>query len=151
MKMRISLSSSSKYGDCAICLSAMNDSENIVLTRCHHNFHERCLIQAKERKSNCPLCRFALTPLASTLTPVIYFEMEILPANTPVPRLASTRFFSLEESNAPPNPYREEIIRTSRRVRWSYYSRRLLKVLGKMLFLSFFREAMSRAAADDGA
>lgn len=111
----------------------MLDSENVILTRCKHHFHETCLLQAKERRSDCPLCRGALTPVgmtinplpvhalyehvlcvATTITPVVYYEFTI-PVEAQA-RLAS-RFEDLDESIAPSNPLRDEIAANSRRVR----------------------------------
>jgi hypothetical protein len=95
----------------------MSESENIVVTRCHHNFHEKCLVQAKERKSTCPLCRAGLTPVASTLTPVIYYEMTI-PVYGQDSAVSSSRFGEFDdESVAPENPYHDEIASNSRRIR----------------------------------
>jgi hypothetical protein len=122
----------------------MGAEENVVVTRCGHNFHERCLLRAKERTAACPLCRGLLTPvgidsyvavsveavmyndflcLVSTLTPVIYFEMSIpvisrQEEDEMVITTIEGRFdLPREESYAPENPYREDIIATSRRVR----------------------------------
>jgi Ring finger domain len=99
-------------------MSVLRDCENIILTRCSHRFHETCLLQAKERRPLCPLCRGTLTPVASTLTPVIYYELTIpvVPEERSGVSLHS-RFEDLDEVNAPENPYREQIISTSVRVR----------------------------------
>lgn len=62
-------SSSSSHQDgsclldvCAICLSPL-DSYSIIETKCRHSFHRECLNAAKERRTECPLCRHELTPI----------------------------------------------------------------------------------------
>jgi Ring finger domain len=54
---------------CAVCLSPFKsvfgsdpDLEPTVTTKCNHTFHDKCLKQAKLKKSVCPLCRTTLTP-----------------------------------------------------------------------------------------
>ena len=100
----------------------MGAAENIIVTKCGHHFHEKCLFQAKERKSTCPLCRCALTPLASTLTPVIYYDMNI-PALAGTDIYGRSRFEDLQELNNPENPYRNEIAANSRHVRYRHPGR----------------------------
>lgn len=53
--------------DCAVCLSPLERLEREVAeTRCHHFFHLNCLHEVKARgRSQCPVCRGALTPLAT--------------------------------------------------------------------------------------
>ena len=97
----------------------MSAAENIIVTKCGHHFHEKCLVLAKERKASCPLCRCALTPLATTLTPVVYYEMNI-PALAGTDIYGRSRFDDLEELNNPENPYRSEIAANSRHVRYCF-------------------------------
>jgi len=42
---------------CPICLSNIEEEENIFLTLCGHLFHLECLNQATNFKSECPSCR----------------------------------------------------------------------------------------------
>jgi ankyrin repeat protein len=41
---------------CAICLELLN-SDKVVETSCGHQFHVKCLNNAKKRSSKCPICR----------------------------------------------------------------------------------------------
>ena len=41
---------------CVICLELLN-SDKVVETRCGHQFHVKCLNNAKKKSSKCPLCR----------------------------------------------------------------------------------------------
>lgn len=74
---------------CAVCLSplqqrASSASRVVVVTRCKHQFHDKCLIGTKQRKAECPYCRTALTPLTSDQ------QMQVArsPSDRPPPRLA---------------------------------------------------------------
>jgi ElaB/YqjD/DUF883 family membrane-anchored ribosome-binding protein len=41
--------------DCSICLEKISDS--IVITKCEHVFHEKCLTTWLDKYLTCPLCR----------------------------------------------------------------------------------------------
>ena len=45
--------------NCTICLDSNNTV--FVTTTCNHTFHEKCLTDWKNQKSECPLCRTPLT------------------------------------------------------------------------------------------
>lgn len=45
--------------ECAVCLSAFDDSEFLrLLPKCKHAFHTECIDQWLENNSSCPLCRY---------------------------------------------------------------------------------------------
>ncbi|KAI3825342.1 hypothetical protein L1987_06824 [Smallanthus sonchifolius] len=47
--------------DCAVCLSAMEEDDEIRVLRCDHLFHKGCLDRCvKYRHTTCPLCRGVL-------------------------------------------------------------------------------------------
>ncbi|MFS8017740.1 putative transcription factor C2H2 family [Helianthus anomalus] len=47
--------------DCAICLSTIEDDDEIRVLRCDHLFHKGCLDRCVEyRHTTCPLCRDVL-------------------------------------------------------------------------------------------
>jgi hypothetical protein len=50
---------------CSVCLSPFKEGDTRspnVTTKCNHNFHGRCLQQARRYRASCPNCRCALTP-----------------------------------------------------------------------------------------
>ncbi|XP_066308692.1 uncharacterized protein [Miscanthus floridulus] len=52
--------------DCAFCLSAVRDGEEVRELRCHHIFHRACLDAWLVRpRATCPLCRDRLLPAES--------------------------------------------------------------------------------------
>ncbi|KAJ6899430.1 hypothetical protein NC652_025788 [Populus alba x Populus x berolinensis] len=49
--------------ECAVCLSDVEEGEEIRELRCGHIFHRACLYRLLDfRQSTCPLCRGSLTP-----------------------------------------------------------------------------------------
>ena len=62
-----------------------------------HVFHEKCLLEAKGRKAECPNCRASLTPLQSTLVvteddiPVVSFDFSMGQRGAIVSRVAAAR------------------------------------------------------------
>lgn len=59
------------HNNCAICLSPLKTPSGSCTTSCNHEFHYLCLQEAKLTKSECPLCRTALTPPIGTNSPMI--------------------------------------------------------------------------------
>ncbi|WOL16365.1 hypothetical protein Cni_G25152 [Canna indica] len=55
---------SAAAADCVVCLSGIEEGEEIRELRCRHLFHRRCLDRwlALRRPATCPLCRDALVP-----------------------------------------------------------------------------------------
>jgi hypothetical protein len=49
---------------CSICLSLLkNDSENdfcMRLLKCHHIYHETCIVKWLSQNTSCPICRVEL-------------------------------------------------------------------------------------------
>jgi hypothetical protein len=54
--------------DCAICLSSLGQ-RNSCVTECGHSFCLSCLLQAVQRKPDCPLCRQMLVAPAPASAP----------------------------------------------------------------------------------
>lgn len=42
---------------CCICLTKMEEEEELFLTFCGHLYHEDCIMESKKHNSNCPICR----------------------------------------------------------------------------------------------
>jgi hypothetical protein len=62
--------------ECVFCLGELEDGEDgeewIVLKRCRHEFHRKCMAKWLEQmKSNCPTCRAAMWPDVLSETPAI--------------------------------------------------------------------------------
>lgn len=53
----ITLYEKDKFDDCSICYKNYSIGESISITKCNHVYHEKCLNQWFEIKSECPLCR----------------------------------------------------------------------------------------------
>lgn len=54
-----------KYGDCSICLDSLIKSteihKNIVLIKkCNHMFHKKCIFEWFKNSLNCPNCRIKI-------------------------------------------------------------------------------------------
>ena len=69
---RMELESNASEGDfienieCAICLERILKA-NVQFTCCSHAFHAACLVQALERKNECPTCKTVQTRSVSRL------------------------------------------------------------------------------------
>lgn len=49
---------SNYFGICSICQDNMTDKNMPIITKCHHLYHEQCLMEWIQRGQNdCPLCR----------------------------------------------------------------------------------------------
>ena len=46
-----------KDEECAICMTALKESESIDLPGCKHQFHKACVYKWLTTKSRCPLCQ----------------------------------------------------------------------------------------------
>jgi hypothetical protein len=59
--------------ECVFCLGELEDAEEwVVLKRCHHEFHRKCLVKwLEQKKSNCPICRAMVWPGALPKTPAL--------------------------------------------------------------------------------
>ena len=54
-----------EHRNCSICLEAVRwreDYQNIMITPCHHFFHDDCLRKWMSHRLNCPTCRMPLPP-----------------------------------------------------------------------------------------
>ena len=110
---------------CGVCLSPLPPSKSKVLeTQCKHVFHERCLMQAKRIKPECPNCRCELTPnTVAQETELLGYAIDSSPP--PPPRQAPSQRArpSTGRGSVPPPPVamgsvgRENIIRAANRVR----------------------------------
>ncbi len=51
-----------KDSQCAVCLEELNNSENglIVVTRCGHRFHKKCIENVLHHQKMCPRCRMPI-------------------------------------------------------------------------------------------
>jgi hypothetical protein len=45
------------HKDCTVCLEPFKASDVAAKLDCGHKFHENCLVDWLEKKSNCPICR----------------------------------------------------------------------------------------------
>ncbi|KAI3940549.1 hypothetical protein MKW98_008862 [Papaver atlanticum] len=45
--------------DCSICLQGLNvGDEALLILKCSHAFHQKCMSEWLRRKVNCPLCKY---------------------------------------------------------------------------------------------
>lgn len=42
---------------CPICLDAYNSKDKVLILKCSHLFHKKCLQKWIEKSINCPICR----------------------------------------------------------------------------------------------
>ena len=45
---------------CPVCLEKIDFSKDYTITKCGHQFHSSCLLQASKTKNTCPICREVL-------------------------------------------------------------------------------------------
>ena len=43
--------------DCCICLDKFNENDELIVLKCNHRFHTKCIINWFEKELTCPLCR----------------------------------------------------------------------------------------------
>ena len=46
-----------KYNECCICLDSINDNQNMIITKCKHYYHKKCLHLWLEKSNSCCICR----------------------------------------------------------------------------------------------
>ena len=67
---------------CAICLEKLNDTDDMADLPCAHKFHQTCIIEICEHKSNhnvlCPLCRGDITQKCKSINPIEAFVNKYL-------------------------------------------------------------------------
>lgn len=59
---------------CSICSNSFENSQNLISTKCHHTFHQNCLMTHLEQSSSCPICKSTVN--STTLT---QFRLSNLP------------------------------------------------------------------------
>ena len=57
-------------------------SKKVTRTKCGHIFHEKCLLETKIRKPECPYCRHPLTPILNPAVVATAMENETLQPTT---------------------------------------------------------------------
>ena len=71
---------------CGVCLSPLPKSA-VITTKCKHQFHVKCLLEAKQRNCMCPNCRAILTPLTEAdFTQITGYNMDTSPIPVPISR-----------------------------------------------------------------
>ncbi|XP_071735401.1 uncharacterized protein [Rutidosis leptorrhynchoides] len=54
------------YKKCVICLEDFQVKEIVMVTPCHHLFHEECIVPWVKSHGKCPVCRFLLCEKSET-------------------------------------------------------------------------------------
>ena len=71
---------------CGVCLSPLPKLA-VVTTKCKHQFHVKCLLEAKQRNCLCPNCRTSLTPLTEAdRTELTGYAIDTSPIPVPISR-----------------------------------------------------------------
>ena len=43
--------------ECSVCLIEFETDDNVIQLKCHHTFHEHCIMEWSQYKADCPNCR----------------------------------------------------------------------------------------------
>ena len=57
------------FNECSICMEAIYNENDEIITPCKHNFHSNCLTNWTKRNNSCPNCRYHLDICCDTYIP----------------------------------------------------------------------------------